>query len=912
MKYKLSFITLLSMISVAAIFSAVLIYNMTSVSQSHIKKTEKELRLIFIKSQKESIRQEINRLISRIQIERAEVETNAKMNLQHRVYSALDFIHAVMPQKKTKESVSAEMRSLMDSYHWEYEAGYYFALDSKGKILFDGGYPQLEGKNVFTSQLGNDLKSFAKNVYDKGEAYGTYSFHMPGVKGGMFKKLAFGKYDPKTGLLIGACLYKHEIDEYAKKIILSEIKEDTYGFEHSGYFMIFTPQYKTIYHPSKEFSGSDLKQLRDADGKYLIRNAVNTAIKKTDGFITYKWQDPVTKKAEDKVSYVKYLKDWNWIIGTGFYFTSFNEMAASEQKVIMQSTRQDLKSNIILIFGLLALTVFISLYIRRRLKAIEAEQIKNINDLEQYKNVMDETSIVSMTDPAGHMIYVNDKFCQISGYTREFLLGKKHNVMRHPDTPSELFKELWTTITAGNSWQGIIKNLRADGSHFYHNVTIIPYKNEHGRITHYTSCSQDITELMENRETLQNVFTTDRLTGLNNRYKLLNDLSIAKMPALALLDIDRFHEINELYGMQQGDELLTLIADKMLAMNELKMLNIYRLHSDVFAVMAPYMDMKEFTEKVTASIKSLSKDVHILNGKEIFITFRIGFAGDRDDTAAKADIALQMAKSQNLDHVIYDISNISNADSYEKNIRITKLLNDAIENDRVVPFFQPIYNLNTGVIDKYECLIRIINEDGSILPPAQFLDISKQTRLYPKLTSIVAKKSIDTFRNIDKEFSINISDEDLLNTSTMEYIFSYAKDADVISRMCIELLETEQLSCSRTVTETISRFKKLGAKIAIDDFGTGYSNFDYLLKIKADYIKIDGSIIKLITKDDRAVDIVNSIVRYARKMGLKTIGEFVSDKDIAIKARLLKIDYAQGYYFGKPEKSPAEKADNQL
>lgn len=911
MKYKLSSIAFISMISVAVLFSAALIYNMVTVSKIHASKAEKELRLIFIKRQKEAIAHEINRLINRIHTERHEVISNANKSLRHRVDSIFDFISDYNVKRQSVNSLRSRLQYFMDNEHWEYSTGYFFALDKDGNIIFNGRNHELEGQNVTNSIFGSDIKAFTNKVYKSGSAFGQYGYNKQGDDSKLIKKFAYARYDKKTGLLIGACIYENEIDKIAQGVVLNDIKNDKYGFQNSGYFMVFSPQYKTIYHPSVDFSRADLKLLKDSNGNYFIRNAVKIA-QNGGGFISYKWREPGTNIISDKMSYVKYIKDWNWIIGTGFYFTSFNELALSEQRVMTSSIKQDLYSNVLLIIVLLGLTVIVAFYIVYRLKKIEDGQVKIINDLEQYKHVMDQTSVISMTDPTGHITYVNDKFCEITGHTREFLIGKKHSVMRHPDTPNELFKDLWTTISKGNIWRGIIKNLRADGSHFYHKVTIIPYKNEFGNITHYTSCSQDITELIENREKLQNVFTTDRLTGLGNRYKLLSDLSSAKMPALAFVDIDRFHEINELYGMQRGDDLLKIISEKLLSQPDMPIFNLYRLHSDVFAIMAPYIDFDSFREKISNCIKNITKEVYILDNKEIYLTFRTGFSGDKTDTAVKADIALQLAKSQNIDNVVYDINSINNAESYEQNIKIIKLINNAFDNDNIMPFYQPIYNLDTGVIDKYECLIRIIGEDGSIIPPAQFLDVSKRTRVYPKLTQIVAKKAIDTFKNLDKEFSINLSVEDLMNKSTIEYIYQHAMESGVISRLCIELLETEQLSCSNEIVDTIGKFKQAGAKIAIDDFGTGYSNFDYLLKIQADYIKIDGSIIKLITKDDRAVDIVNSIVRYAKKMGLKTIGEFTSDRDIALKAKNLRIDYAQGYYFGKPEKTPAEKPDNQL
>ncbi|MGE4319288.1 MAG: cache domain-containing protein [Deferribacterales bacterium] len=912
MKNKLSVFTFLSMIIVAAVFSIMLIYNISSLSEKHIVNTSQELEKIFVKRQKEYIHQEINRITSRISLEKREVYQNARDTVRARVESAEGFLKNVLKRDSSERLRKIALEEMIHSFKWEYSSGYYFAMDSKGNILHHGGNPDLENQNLLNMNISGDLRTFLNKVYREKEAFGEYKYISENMNDRDSYKVAYARYDEKLGLLIGASIYLKELTDKAKESILLEMQNDRYGYKDTGYFWVITPEYQTVFHPSPDFPKGSLKGLTDIDGKLFIDEMVDASLKSGGGFVTYKWPEPGSKISVQKVAYVEYVPDWDWIICTGFYFNNLKETTELEKEVIESTLADDLRSNLMLISALFISTLLVAVYVSRKMGAVESSQTKYLNDLKQYKNVMDESSIVSITDPMGHITYVNDKFCEICGYSREYLIGKRHNIMRHPDTPNELFKDLWTTILKGRSWHGIIKNLRVDGGHFYHKVSIIPYKDENGTIVSFTSCSQDVTEVIENREMLQNVFSVDRLTGLGNRYKLITDIENSKMPSLAFIDIDRFHEINELYGMTFGDNLLSMAAERMKNQCQLKMFNIYRVHSDVFAVLAPYIDKQMFIEQTMAGINSVVGEVFKLDGKEVIIRYRAGFANDTDDIIAKADIALQQAKSENKSHVVYDIHNINNSDIYEQNIKIMKMLTEAVENDRVVPFFQPIYDFSSKSIVKYECLIRIINKDGSIMPPSEFLDVSKQTRIYPDLTKIVAAKSIDEFRNSPYEFSINFSVEDLLNHSTIDYVYDYASQAGVLNRMVIELVETEQLNSSTDVVATLEKFKQAGTKIAIDDFGTGYSNFDYLLKVHADYIKIDGSIIKLITKDERALDIVNSIVRYAKKMNMKTIGEFISDREIAKKAMSAHIDFAQGYFYGKPERKPNPNPDNTL
>ncbi|WP_303852483.1 cache domain-containing protein [Seleniivibrio woodruffii] len=911
MKFRLSTVTLITAISVAVIFSSALIYNLTSLSAKHIKKSEEELKRNYEIRQKEIIKNEIQRVITRIKLEKAEVYENAKNAVRDRVDSADEYIKTLKTSNSSEQNIKTSLDSLIHSFKWEFKTGYYYALDKNGVIISHGGNRNYEGVNAVQLVGNSQFNTFIKNAYKNGSAYGEYDFEKPGKPGKKFTKIAYAKYNPDTQILIAAGVYLDEIEDLAKEDILTGIKGDRFGFENTGYFWIITTDYENIFHPDKKFSNADIKEVKSGDGRKILLEAIEIAKSRGEGYISYQWEIPDKKGLTEKTTYVGYVPEWKWVIGTGFYYVSLNEMIASEKQAIMGTSQKELYSNIALIIILLILSMAVSLYIFRRMREVEDRQTKILNDLKQYKFIMDESSIVSMTDPTGIMTYVNDKFCDISGYSRGQLIGHKHNILRHPDTPSEYFAELWKTIAKGRIFKGIIKNLRPDGSHYYHNVVIIPIKDENGKIVAYTSCSQDVTEVIENREKLQTVFNTDKLTGLGNRYKLEQDIETAKKPCLAVIDIDRFHEINELYGMRLGDELLSMFADRLVKNAHLKNFELYRLHSDVFALFAPYMDISSFLETVVSGTADVTKEYYRVAEKEVILSCRIGFA-DGNDLMSKADIAVQQAKFENKEYQIFDPNLTDNFATYEQNIKVLKMLNDAVDKDRIVPFFQPIYSFGSKEIWKYECLIRIIDENGGVIPPSEFLDISKQTRLYPKLTMAVAKKSIDTFRNTKAEFSVNFSVEDLLNKDSMNEIFRYAENAGVLNRMVIEIVETERLTADDNIIGIISGFKQRGTKIAIDDFGSGYSNFDYLLKVQADYVKIDASIIRLISKDERASDIVRSITSYAKKMKMQTIAEFIADETTARKARELGVDFAQGYWFGKPQPVPAEKPENIL
>ena len=162
-------------------------------------------------------------------------------------------------------------------------------------------------------------------------------------------------------------------------------------------------------------------------------------------------------------------------------------------------------------------------------------------------------------------------------------------------------------------------------------------------------------------------------------------------------------------------------------------------------------------------------------------------------------------------------------------------------------------------------------------------------------------KSIDKFSLCSKEFSINFSIEDLMNEELMQFVYNYAKEKNVFQRLVFEIVESEEIKDNDSISKILNRFTEAGVQIAIDDFGSGYSNFSYLISLKANYIKIDGSIIEHILNDERALEVVKSLVSFAKKSNMKTIAEFVSSKELDIVVKSLGVDYAQGYHYGRAE-----------
>lgn len=196
----------------------------------------------------------------------------------------------------------------------------------------------------------------------------------------------------------------------------------------------------------------------------------------------------------------------------------------------------------------------------------------------------------------------------------------------------------------------------------------------------------------------------------------------------------------------------------------------------------------------------------------------------------------------------------------------------------------------------------MIDENNNVIPPLDFLRVAKRSNLYQELTKIVIENSFRYFYNTEQEFSINLAIDDILSSKIIDYLeLNLVKYSGIGKQLTLEILEDESINNFEKVNEFIARMRKYGCKIAIDDFGTGYSNFEHLLRIKADFIKIDGSMIKNIDKDEESRRIVELMVDFSKKLGIKTIAEFVHSNNVSKAVEDIGIDASQGYYFDQPK-----------
>ena len=396
---------------------------------------------------------------------------------------------------------------------------------------------------------------------------------------------------------------------------------------------------------------------------------------------------------------------------------------------------------------------------------------------------------------------------------------------------------------------------------------------------------------------------TDTLTNLPNRNKLKKDLSENNIDLMALLDVDEFSTINDLFGEKIGDTILYELASKIKNYFSDNEYFVYRMEADKFAIVAKQnnKDVDEFYNLCKAFADKIEKESLLIEEDEIDINITIGIAqGDGARAFKYSQRVINYARTKLQRIMIYNES-FKIQQSFEENIKWVKQLKIGFRENLFQAYFQPIVDTNTKVIHKYEALIRYITKDGVEIAPYNFINVAKKTKLYPNIIKIVIQDAFKLIKNKNKRVSVNISFDDIANEETTTFIYEILEQHKEYTKFLeFEILESEEISDFNEVSRFISEIKKFDCIVGVDDFGAGYSNFNLLTLLDIDFVKIDGSLIEKITTSKDLEIIVNTIANFSKEFKVKTVAEYVSNEDIYNKIKELNIDYCQGYYFDRP------------
>ena len=546
-------------------------------------------------------------------------------------------------------------------------------------------------------------------------------------------------------------------------------------------------------------------------------------------------------------------------------------------------------------------TLLLFLYLYNKNSRLQKDVKKHEHQLLLYQDLLREDHNYIQLDENLRIVSVNQNVCKMLGISKENVMGK-------PLFEFVRLEDFATKITEIIEREG---QYLSSGFYRLENrevaVDVAIQKRSVGKESAYYLLLRKAGDTLSMTTKIREELFKDAATNLPTRLKLFHDIEVHRENALfpkstlIYLTIDNFDALNEFFGMDAGNIILKRVAEWLHNDLPSDRAKLYKIDFNHFAVFVPKFmkreDLEEYLRKLTTRI---SREEFSFQESIFSIEITAGVARGSENLPKNAYLALKEAEKLQKSFKIYDERD-NQHERFLHNIKINKMVKEAIIKQRVEPFFQPIFNINTNQIEKYESLMRIRQEDNSYATPAEFLDIAKTSKMYTELSRAMIKKCFQQLENVRYPITINITMEDILEPRVSQFIIRSLKKHDFGSFITFEIVESESISNEVKVKNFIKKVKSFGCQIAIDDFGSGFSNFGQLMALDADYIKIDGSLIKNITKDKESEIMTRTIISMAKELNMKTVAEFVSSQAIFDKVKSLGIDYAQGYFIDRAD-----------
>ncbi len=530
-----------------------------------------------------------------------------------------------------------------------------------------------------------------------------------------------------------------------------------------------------------------------------------------------------------------------------------------------------------------------------------------------------ETSgtMVMITNQDADIEYVNPGFCNTTGYSNEEVLGQNARVLQSADIDAEIMSDLWGTVTSGENWHGEIHAKKKNGELFWSLMSISPIKDDHGRITHFVSVSEDVSQLKEARIKMEQLAYVDSLTGLANRLLFRDRLEQAlkiiqrnkNEAALLYLDLDQFKRINDSLGHDVGDALLMQVADR-LCQCVRHQDTVARMGGDEFVMLLTDIDGMEGASSVARKVlKIMNKPIRLLT-HEIIVTPSIGItlaphdSLNADILLKNADMAMYRAKSSGRNNYQFFTEEMNS--KVQKHLIIENELRQAIEKNQLLLEFQAQVSIDTGELIGAEALVRWKHPEHGLIYPDEFIPVAEETGLIIALGEWVLLNACREWRLMEGagmpalKLAVNLSARQFRDLNLIDLIQNVLdKTGFKPIQLELEITETMLVDHVDHSIDVLEQLKALGISISIDDFGTGYSSLSYLKRLPIDILKVDKSFITDIPHDKDDMEISAAVIAMAHKLKLKVVAEGVETEAQWEFLKKNKCDIGQGYIFSK-------------
>jgi diguanylate cyclase (GGDEF)-like protein/PAS domain S-box-containing protein len=525
---------------------------------------------------------------------------------------------------------------------------------------------------------------------------------------------------------------------------------------------------------------------------------------------------------------------------------------------------------------------------------------------------------VMITDAHGAIEYVNRTFVLVSGYSEDEVLGRNPRLLKSGETPASIYREMWSCLSAGATWQGELCNRAKDGGLFWEYATVSPIRDDRGVVSHFMAVKENITQRKEAEQQLVHQATHDTLTGLPNRL-LLEDrvhhaIELAKREnrriGLMFLDLDRFKIVNDSLGHTAGDQLLKVVADR-LRHTLRRSDTVARLGGDEFVVVLTHFqnstELAEVAEKISAA---LDEPVE-LSGHKVHVGASIGIAlypddGDNFNALMKdADTAMYRAKQKGRNTFCFYDSHMN--DEALDRLKLEEALRRALVRGEFQLFYQPQVDLQTGRTTGVEALIRWNSPERGQVSPALFIPVAEESNLISMIGWWVLEEScrqIAAWRETGLsgiKVAVNVSGRQFLNHALAECVSDLMHQYGVEPHQLeIELTESTVMAEPERAIEQLNRLREIGIQVSVDDFGTGYSSLSYLKRLPLSTIKVDRSFVRDVNNQSDNAAIVSAILGLADALDMSIVAEGVEtegEEQHLKEAGCIKV---QGFRYAKP------------
>ena len=526
---------------------------------------------------------------------------------------------------------------------------------------------------------------------------------------------------------------------------------------------------------------------------------------------------------------------------------------------------------------------------------------------------------ITITDPEGTILEVNEMFTRITGYSREEAIGQNPRLLKSGLQSAEFYANMWRSLLEEGQWSGEIWNKTKGGAIIAETLAINAVRDARGNVLQYVALFSDVTELKEHERQLEHVTNYDVLTSLPNRALLADRLRQAmalptlqnRLLAVAYLDLDGFKGINDRHGHGAGDRLLTSLAFNMKCALR-KGDTLARLGGDEFVAVLLNLDNADASVPVLNRLLEAAADPVQVGDLSLGLTASIGvaFYSEKDDVDAdsllrRADQAMYQAKlaGGNRFH-IFDPDHDEIVRGRHENLEHVR---QALAAGQFVLYYQPKVNMRTGKVVGAEALIRWQHPDRGLLPPGMFLPVIEEHPLAIELGEWVINSALAQMETwIDAGFdlpvSVNVGALQLQQLDFVDRLRGLLAAHPRIKPFSLELevLETSALQDVVQTSQVLNACREIGVLFALDDFGTGYSSLTYLKRLPASVLKIDQSFVSDMLDDPENLNILEGVLGLASAFHRQVIAEGVETVEHGLMLLQLGCELAQGYGIARP------------